>query len=110
MSIDRPARLKAMHLHGMAAARAEHQAEAPLRPASPEALLDRLAGAGQADRKARSLRCQLKTARFPVHRGLAGFVWAETPPQRAQVGQLASAGFMAQAANLILVGGADYAT
>jgi len=105
MAIDRIAQLKAMHLYGMAAAWAEHQAEAPLRPASPEAMLDRLIEAEQADRKARSLRYQLKTARFPVHRDLAGFVWAETPLQRAQVEQLASAGFMAQAMNLILVGG-----
>lgn len=105
MSIDRIAQLKAMHRYGMAAAWAEHQAEAPLRPASPEALLDRLIEAEQADRKARSLRYQLKTARFPVHRDLAGFVWAETPLQRAQVEPLASAGFMAQAMNLILVGG-----
>jgi DNA replication protein DnaC len=105
MSIDRIAQLKAMHLYGMAAAWAEHQAEAPLRPASPEAMLDRLIEAEHADRKARSLRYQLKTARFPVHRDLAGFAWAETPLQRAQVEQLASAGFMAQAMNLILVGG-----
>ena len=105
MSIDRIAQLKAMRLYGMAAAWAEHQAEAPLRPASPEAMLDRLIEAEQADRKARSLRYPLKTARFPGHRDLAGFVWAETPLQRAQVEQLASAGFMAQAMNLILVGG-----
>jgi DNA replication protein DnaC len=105
MSIDRIALLKAMHLYGMAAAWAEHQAEAPLRHASPEALLDRLIEAEQADRKARSLRYQLKTARFPVHRDLAGFVWAETPLQRAQVEQLATAAFMGQAHNLILIGG-----
>jgi len=105
MSIDRIALLKAMHLYGMAAAWAEHQAEAPLRPASPEALLDRLVEAEQADRKARSLRYQIGVARFPVHRDLVGFDWAESPLQRAQVEQLATAGFMAQATNLILVGG-----
>ncbi len=105
MSIDRSSQLKAMHLYGMAAAWAEHQAEAPVRPTGPEALLDRLIQAEQADRQARSLRYPLKTARFPVHRDLAGFVWAETPLQQAQVEQLATAGFMAQACNLILVGG-----
>jgi hypothetical protein len=55
MSIDRLAKLKAMHLYGMAAAWAEHQAEAPSRPAMPEALLDKLIEAEQADRQARSL-------------------------------------------------------
>jgi DNA replication protein DnaC len=105
MSIDRLAQLKAMHLYGMAAAWAEHQAEAPSRPAMPEALLDKLIEAEQADRQARSLRYQLGAARFPVHRDLAGFDWAETPLQKAHIEQLATAGFMAQAHNLILVGG-----
>jgi len=105
MSIDRIGQLKAMHLYGMAAAWAEHQAEAPSRPAMPEALLDRLIEAEQADRQARSLRYQIGVARFPVHRGLTGFDWAETPLRQAEVEQLATAGFMDQARNLILVGG-----
>jgi len=94
-----------MHLYGMAAAWAEHQAEAPSRPVMPEALLDRLVEAEQAGRQARSLRYQIGAARFPVHRDLAGFDWAETPLQQAHLEQLATAGFMAQAHNLILVGG-----
>jgi DNA replication protein DnaC len=105
MSTDRAAQLKAMRLYGMAAAWAERQAEAPLRPASPEALLDRLIEAELADRQARSLRYQISVARFPVHRDLANFVWAETPLRQAEVEQLATAGFMDQARNLILVGG-----
>jgi len=44
-------------------------------------------------------------ARFPVHRDLAGFHRAETPLRQAEVEQLAAAGFMGQARNLILVGG-----
>jgi len=100
MSIDRLAQLKAMHLYGMAAAWAEHQAEAPSRPAMPEVMLDKLIEAEQADRQARSLRYQLGAARFPVHRDLAGFDWAETPLQQAHIKQLASAAFMAQARNL----------
>jgi len=105
MSTDRIARLKAMHLYGMAAAWAEHQAAVPSRPAMPEALLDKLIEAEQADRQARSLRYQIGAARFPVHRDLARFDWAETPLQKAHVEQLATAAFMAQARNLILVGG-----
>jgi len=105
MPIDRLAQLKAMHLYGMAAAWAEHQAEAPSRPAMPETLLDKLIEAEQADRQARSLRYQIGAARFPVHRDLAGFDWAETPLQQAHIKQLATAAFMAQARNLILVGG-----
>jgi DNA replication protein DnaC len=105
MSIDRTGQLKAMHLYGMAAAWAEHQAEAPSRPAMPEVLLDRLIEAEQADRQARSLRYQIGVARFPVHRDLTGFAWAETPLRQAEVEQLATAGFIDQARNVILVGG-----
>jgi DNA replication protein DnaC len=105
MSIDRLAQLKAMHLYGMAAAWAEWQAETRQQPVIPEVWLDRLIAAEQADRQARSLRYPLTSAHFPIHRDLIGFDWAETPLQQAQVEQLASAAFMGQARNLILVGG-----
>jgi DNA replication protein DnaC len=102
---DRLQQLKALQLDGMAAAFSELQAEAPHRPVPPKVWRDRLIAAEQADRQARSLRYQLKAARFPIHRDLVGFDWSETPLPRAQVEQLATAGFMAQARNLILVGG-----
>lgn len=65
MSIDRSTQLKALNLYGMAAAWSEWQTEAVRRPAVPESWLDRLIEAEQADRQARSLRYQLKIARFP---------------------------------------------
>jgi DNA replication protein DnaC len=105
MTDERLSQLKALHLYGMASAWSELQAEAPKRPVSPELWLDRLIAAEQADRQARSLRYQLKAARFPMHRDLVDFVWSETPLPRAQIEQLATAGFMDQARNLILVGG-----
>jgi DNA replication protein DnaC len=105
MSTDRIGQLKALHLYGMATAWSEWQAEAPRQPTLPEVWLDRLIHAEQADRKARSLGYQLKAARFPIHRDLVGFDWAETPLQHAQIKQLATAAFMDQAQNLILVGG-----
>ena len=105
MSIDRQAQLKALQLHGMAAAWSELQAEAPRQPSRPEAWLDRLIEAEQADRQARSLRYQIKAARFPIHRDLTQFEWTETPLSQAQIEQLATAAFMDQAHNLILVGG-----
>jgi DNA replication protein DnaC len=105
MSIDRLAHLKALPLYGMAAAWAEWQAETRQQPVIPEVWLDRLIAAEQADRQARSLRYQLTAAHFPIHRDLVGFDWAETPLRQAQVEQLASAAFMGQARNLILVGG-----
>ncbi len=107
MSIDRTARLKALHLYGMAAAWSDWQAEYALqqKPVMPEVWLDRLIEAEQVDRQARSLSYQLKAARFPLHRDLMSFDWQETPLQQARIEQLATAGFMEQAYNLILVGG-----
>ena len=48
---------------------------------------------------------QLKIAKFPIHRDLVEFDWNETPLSQQQVEQLATAGFMDDAHNLILVGG-----
>jgi DNA replication protein DnaC len=70
-----------------------------------EGWLDRLIDAEQADRQVRSLRSRLKAARFPIHRDLPGVDWTETPLPQAQVQQLATAAFMENAHNLILVGG-----
>ena len=103
--IDRIAQLKSLQLYGMAAAWSELQAERPRQPSAPEAWLDRLIDAEQQDRQTRSLRYQLKAAKFPIHRDLAGFDWSETPLQQAQIEQLASTNFMETAHNLILVGG-----
>jgi DNA replication protein DnaC len=105
MSIDRISQLKTLHLYGMAAAWSEWLAEGRQQPVRPEVWLDRLIEAEQADRQARSLRYQLKSAHIPIHRDLLGFAWAETPLQQARIEQLASAAFMEQAHNLILVGG-----
>lgn len=107
MSIDRTAQLKTLHLFGMAAAWSEWQTEysCQQKPVIPEVWLDRLIKAEQADRQARSLNYQLKAARFPIHRDLMGFDWAETPLAQARIEQLTTTGFMDQAYNLILVGG-----
>jgi DNA replication protein DnaC len=107
MSIDRTAQLKALQLFGMASAWSEWQAEfsSQQKPVIPEVWLDRLIMAEQADRQARSLNYQLKAARFPIHRDLMQFEWHETPLSQARIEQLATAGFMDQAYNLILVGG-----
>lgn len=97
--------LKAMHLYGMATALAELEAERPRSPPSPEVWLQRLIQAEQVDRQTRSLRYQLRVARFPTHRDFAGFDWQESSLNEAQVQQLATGAFMEAAHNLILVGG-----
>jgi DNA replication protein DnaC len=98
-------RLQTLRLYGMAEAWRELQAEGHRQPISGEALLLRLLDAEQADRQARSLSYQLKAARFPVHRDLSCFNWAETPLDPARIEQLAASSSLDTAHNLILVGG-----
>ncbi len=57
------------------------------------------------DHKVRSLQCQLKVARFPHPRDLAGFNFAESPLQAEQLQVLAGGDFAWQAHNLIMIGG-----
>ena len=105
MSIDNPSQLKALKLFGMATALAEIRAETPRLALTPDGCLHRLIDAELADRQARSLRYQLGAAKFPVHRDMVGFEWQESPLPQAQIQQLATAAFMEEAHNLILVGG-----
>ena len=105
MSTDYTVPLKALQLYGMATAWAELQAEKPRQVHRPETWMERLVLAEQTDRQLRTLRYQLKAARFPIHRDLVGFEWADTPLQQTQIDQLATSTFMETAHNLILVGG-----
>lgn len=105
MSIDLLSNLKSLHLYGMATAWSELQAEKPKQIHRPEIWMERLIAAEQTDRQLKSLRYQLKSARFPIHRDLLGIDWSETPLTQAVIEQLATATFMETAHNLILVGG-----
>ena len=105
MSTDHTTSLKELHLYGMAVAWTELQAEQPRQVHRPETRMERLILAEQIDRQTKSLRYQIKSARFPIHRDLLGIDWAETPLQQSVVEQLATAAFTATAHNLILVGG-----
>lgn len=106
MSTDLITQLKTLKLYGMAQAWADIQAEMPQHPPlSPERLLRRLLQEETTERQARSLRYQLNVAKFPIHRDLLNFDWNETDLAQTQIEQLATGGFMADAHNLILVGG-----
>lgn len=105
MSIELLSQLKALHLYGMATAWSELQAEKPKPLHRPETWLERMLVAEQTDRQLKSLRYQLKAARFPIHRDLLGIDWSETPLTQTVMEQLATAAFMETAHNLILVGG-----
>lgn len=105
MSEDHLSRLKALKLYGMAEAWSELRANTGRQPVSNEGMLLKLLDAEQAERHSRSLRYQMKSARFPHHRDLTTFEWQESPLSEALVSQLASGEYLDSAHNLILVGG-----
>lgn len=105
MSEDHLSRLKALKLYGMAEAWSELRAETGRQALSNEGMLLKLLDAEQADRHARSLRYQMKSARFPHHRDLTNFEWQESPLLAEHLAHLASGGYLESAHNVILVGG-----
>lgn len=105
MFIEHAASLKTLGLYGMATAWGELQAEKPQPTHRPESWMERLIAAEQTDRQLKSLKYQLKAARFPIHRDLLGIDWTETPLSKAVLDALAKATFMDTAHNVILVGG-----
>ena len=72
MPTDYAGSLKALQLHGMATAWSELQAEKPQQVHRSEVWMEKLLVAEQTDRQLKSLRYQLKAARFPIHRDLVG--------------------------------------
>ena len=100
------AELKELRLHGMALAWAdlvEQGSNAAVD--SSRWLLEQLLQAEITDRAMRSVRYQMTTAKFPVHRDLAGFDFGISPVDRKLVMTLADMSFTSQAHNVVLVGG-----
>ncbi len=67
------ANLKSLKLHGMASAVAELAEQGSPAYQQSTSLLDQLIRAEVADREVRSINYQMKIARFPAYRDLAGF-------------------------------------
>lgn len=68
-------------------------------------ILSQLLKAETAEREVRSVAYQLKVARFPVYRDLAGFDFASSEVNEALVRQLHRCDFIDVADNVVLVGG-----
>lgn len=97
--------LKSMKLHGMAGAVAELAEQgAPAFKQSNE-LLEQLIKAEVAEREVRSINYQMHIARFPAHKDLAGFDFAESMVAEGQVRALHRCEFLDDAENIVLVGG-----
>jgi DNA replication protein DnaC len=98
-------RLKALRLHGMAAAFDEVIDEGIKRTRTPFDVLGRLLQAEDAERQARSVRYQMSVAKFPVYRDLDSFEFAESPVNEQLIRQLYSGEFTAESRNIVFVGG-----
>jgi len=97
--------LRSLKMHGMAQAVDElaQQGAPAFEAAIP--VLSQLLKAETAEREVRSMAYQLKAARFPAYRDLAGFDFASSEVNEALVRQLHRCEFIEPADNVVLVGG-----
>ena len=103
---DLIAGFKELRLYGMASSYAELlQNISTVEVQQTEWLLRHLVQAEQTDRGLRSIRYQMHSARFPVHRDLAGFEFEQSKVDRRQIESFASTAFTERAENIVLIGG-----
>ncbi|MEE2982292.1 MAG: ATP-binding protein, partial [Pseudomonadota bacterium] len=102
MSVDATVTtLKSFKLFGMARAVAELAEQgAPVYRQSTE-LLDKLSKAEVAEREVRSINYQMKIARFPAHRDLAGFEFKESTVNVALTKPLHRCKFLDETENIV---------
>ena len=97
--------LRSLKLFGMAQAVAELGEQGGPAFNSAQGMLSDLLKAELAEREVRSVAYQMKIARFPAYRDLAGFDFSQSVANEALVRQLHRCEFMEQAHNVVLVGG-----
>ncbi len=97
--------LRGLKMYGMAQAVAEliEQGSPAFETAVP--MLAQLLKAETAERAVRSIAYQIKAARFPAYKDLAGFDFATSEINEALVRQLHQCDFTDNAHNLVLIGG-----
>lgn len=98
--------LKALRLNGMAAAWADLTAQGGDSTLDTSRwLIEHLLQAEDVDRVMRSIAHQMKSARFPMHRDMAGFDFEASQVDKALVQKLADLSFTKDAQNVVLIGG-----
>jgi len=105
MSIETVAKFKALQLHGMAQSWPELVAQARHAEFDPERFMEQLLAAERAERDVRSTAYQMRAARFPGHRDLAGFDFAQARVDEALVRRLHTLQFLEAAHNAVFIGG-----
>ena len=97
--------LKKLKLHGMVATFDETVTQGVKRQLSIHDILGQLCQAEEAERKVRSIRYQMRVARFPVAKDLDNFQFADSPVNEPLIRDLYHGHFLEQARNLIFIGG-----
>ena len=97
--------LRGLKMYGMAQAVGElMEQRAPAFDAAVP-ILSQLLKAETAEREVRSIAYQIKAARFPAYKDLAGFDFASSEINEALVHQLHRGDFIGNADNVVLIGG-----
>jgi DNA replication protein DnaC len=98
--------LKALRLNGMASAWADlMEQDGGSTIQTSRWLIEHLLQAEDVDRHMRSIAHQMKAARFPIHRDLAGFDFDVSQVDKALIRKLADLTFTEDAQNVVLIGG-----
>ena len=100
--------LKSLSLHGMASAWPEVLGTARIKALDHEVVLHQLIKSEAAQREVRSMAYQMRIARFPAHRDLTGFDFAQAHVDASLVKQLHELQFVDSAHNVVFVGGAGH--
>jgi len=106
MSVDATiATMKPLKLDGMAQSIAELSEQALPAYSQAEPILQQLLKAEVAERDVRSIQYQMKVARFPAYRDLAGFDFTQSEVNEDLMTSLHHCEFMEEAQNVVFVGG-----
>jgi DNA replication protein DnaC len=105
MSHEIISHLKALKLHGMAQSWSELVEQARVAEFDPAQFMTQLLRSESAEREVRSIAYQMTAARFPAHRDLHGFDFAESKTDEALIRQLHTLSFLDAAHNLVFIGG-----
>ena len=105
MRHDITTQLKELRLNGMASVWTDLVALGESGTTASKWLIEHLLQAEHTDRAMRSISHQMKAARFPIHRDLAGFDFSLSRVDESLVKQLATLEFTDTAQNAVLIGG-----
>lgn len=97
--------LRSLKLFGMAQAAEDLATQGAPAYQAAVAILEILVKAESSEREVRSINYQLRSARFPSFKDLAGFDFDESIISEALVRQLHRGDFMTSAENIVLIGG-----